>query len=243
MTDHLTELRQRLMVSVTALLVGFAAAYVWRDRLLELLTRPLPGHAEHLVTLSPTEPFMTTLKVCLWAAVVVSVPVWIAQIYAFVAPAMPTQPRRVLIGHVITLSGLFLAGVAFTYTFVLPPALGFLLGFGGPMFNAQVRAGEYFSFVTTLLLAGGLVFEIPVAMAGLARLGVASAQLYRRQWRLAIVAIAALSAALPGGDPASMMLLMVPQLVLYAVGIALSSRVQARAERPWWVSGDAAPDS
>lgn len=221
---HLDELRRRLVLGVVALGVAFAAMYAVHGRLVAVLTAPLPDGHERLVTLSPTEPFITTLKVSLWAAVLVALPVWLYQVYAFVIPAVADQSRRVMLGVVGGLCGLFAAGVAFGYAVVLPVALRFLLGFGEGTFDAQVRAGEYFGFATTMLLASGVMFEVPVAMLALARLGVASATLYRRHWRVAVVVMAAAAALLPGGDPLSMLLLMAPQLVLYAVGIGLSAR-------------------
>jgi sec-independent protein translocase protein TatC len=129
------------------------------------------------------------------------------------------------------LAALFAAGVAFGYLIVLPVALDFLIGFGGDAFDQQLRAGEYFGFATTMLLASGLLFEVPVAMAALARMGIASARLFRTQWRVAVVMMAAIAAILPGGDPISMGLLMVPQIALYAVGIALAARF---GRTPMW---------
>jgi sec-independent protein translocase protein TatC len=205
--------------------------YAVHDALLDILTWPLPDDAGQLVTLSPTEPFFTVLKVTFWAAVLVALPVWLYQAYAFVIPAVAHQSRRVTLAIVTGLSGLFMAGVAFGYAVVLPVALNFLVGFGGDSFNSQLRAGEYFAFATSMLLASGLMFEVPIAMAALARMGVASAGLYRRQWRVALVAIAVLAAVLPGGDPFSMLLLMIPQIVLYGVGIALSARF---GQAPVW---------
>jgi sec-independent protein translocase protein TatC len=234
--EHLAELRTRLIVSVLALVIAFAGMYAVHDRLLDILTWPLPDDAGQLITLSPTEPFFTVLKVSFWAAILVSLPVWLYQVYAFIIPAVADQSRRVTLAVVTALSGLFMAGVAFGYVVVLPVALNFLVGFGGDHFNSQLRAGEYFSFATSLLLASGLMFEVPIAMAALARMGVASATLYRRQWRLALVAIALLAAILPGGDPFSMLLLMIPQIVLYAVGIALAARF---GQAPLWRSGGA----
>ena len=153
-----------------------------------------------------------------------ALPVWLYQVYAFVIPAVADQPRRVMVAIVAGVASLFGAGVAFGYVVVLPVALNFLTGFGGDTFNTQLRAGEYFSFVTSMLLASGLLFEVPVAMTALARMGIASAELYRRQWRVALVAIAAIAAILPGGDPMSMLLLMIPQFALYGVGIALAAK-------------------
>ncbi|MCC6832711.1 MAG: twin-arginine translocase subunit TatC [Thermoleophilia bacterium] len=222
--DHLDELRRRLMVGVVSLVVAFAAMYAVHAQLVDALTAPLPDGHDRLVTLSPTEPFMTVLKVTLWAAVLVALPVWLYQLYAFMIPAVADQSRRGMVAVVTGLCGLFVAGVAFGYAVVLPVALRFLLGFGEGTFDAQVRAGEYFGFATTMLLASGLLFEVPVAMMALARMGVASARLYRRHWRIGLVVMAAIAALLPGGDPLSMMLLLAPQLVLYAIGVGLAAR-------------------
>jgi sec-independent protein translocase protein TatC len=221
-TEHLGELRHRLIVSIAAMGLAFAATYAVHGWLVRVLVAPAP-HAHHtLVTLSPTEPFMTTMKVCFWAAVLLALPVWLYQLYAFVVPAFTQRSRRLALTVVGGVASLFAAGVAFGYFFVLGVALRFLLGFGGNMFQVQLRAGEYFSFATTMLLACGLVFEVPVAMVALARLGVLDAAAYWRHWRVALVVIAAIAAVLPGGDPFSMMLLMLPQIVLYAVGACLA---------------------
>lgn len=224
--DHLDELRNRIIVSVLALAVAFGVAYGFHGELISFLERPLPQRHKDagLITLSPTEPFFTVLKVCFWAAILAALPVWLYQLYAFVIPAVHDQSRRRMLGVVAFASSLFLAGVAFAFFVVLPVALNFLLEFGGDTFQTQVRAGEYFAFVTTMMLGGGLMFEVPVAMVALARIGVTSAEFYVRQWRVAIVVIAAFAAILPGGDPFSMLLLMIPQVVLYGLGILLARR-------------------
>jgi sec-independent protein translocase protein TatC len=240
--EHLDELRNRIIVSVVALLVAFAVAYGFHDQLLDILEWPLPERYEDegLITLSPTEPFFTVLKVCFYAAVLLALPVWLYQLYAFVIPAVQDQPRRRMLLVVAGASSLFVAGVAFGYFVVLPVALDFLLGFGEDTFLTQVRAGEYFSFVTTLMLASGLLFEVPVAMLALARIGVTSAEFYIRHWRVAIVLIAALAAILPGGDPFSMLLLMIPQILLYLLGIWLAKRFGGPAlwARDAWAADD-----
>ncbi|MGD9696714.1 MAG: twin-arginine translocase subunit TatC [Thermoleophilia bacterium] len=224
--EHLDELRQRVIVSVLALVVAFGVAYGFHDQLLTFLKDPLPEryHDTGLLTLSPTEPFFTVLKVCFWTAILAALPVWLYQLYAFVVPAVQDQPRRKMLMIVAGVSLLFVGGVAFGYFVVLPVALQFLLDFGGDSFNTQVRAGEYFGFATTLMLGSGLMFEVPVAMLALARIGVVTAEIYLRQWRVAIVAIAFIAAILPGGDPFSMLLLMIPQLVLYGLGVWLAKR-------------------
>ena len=141
--EHLDELRNRVVVSLVALLVAFAVAYAFHDELLELLEWPLPERYEDtgLITLSPTEPFFTVLKVCAYAAVLAALPIWLYQLYAFVIPAVQDQPRRRMLLVVAGASSLFVAGVAFGYLIVLPVALDFLLGFGDDVFLTQVRAG------------------------------------------------------------------------------------------------------
>ena len=145
-TEHLDELRRRLIISAVALVIAFAGMYAVHDQLIDLLTRPLPGDVDQLITLSPTEPFFVTLKVVFWAAILVSLPVWLYQVYAFVIPAVSDQPRKIVLAVTSGLAGLFVAGVAFGYFVVLPVALNFLTGFGGDTFNTQLRAGDYFAF-------------------------------------------------------------------------------------------------
>jgi sec-independent protein translocase protein TatC len=241
---HLDELRRRIIVCVVALVVAFGVLYAFHGWLIEVLAQPLPAkYEDNLITLSPTEPFFTTLKVVLWAAIVASLPVWLYQLYAFIVPAVSDQPRRRSLMVVAGVATLFVGGVAFGYFVVLPVALDFLLGFGDGDFNTQVRASEHFGFVTTLLLASGLLFEVPVAMLTFARLGVVTAKMYRQNWRIALVVIAALAAILPGGDPLSMLLLMVPQIVLYMLGIWLSAVFGGPAlwDRGTWSEDDPEP--
>jgi len=229
--EHLDELRNRIVVCVVALIVAFIAMYVVHDRLLEVLQWPLPADHDKLITFSPTEPFMTVLKVVFYAAILTALPVWLYQLYAFVIPAVAHQSRRKSLMVVGGVSALFVAGVAFGYFVVLPVALQWLLGFGGDTFLVQLRAGEYYGFITTMLLGAGLLFEVPVAMLVFARMGLVTAEMYRRQWRLAIVIIAFIAAILPGGDPFSMLLLMVPQILLYVLGIWLAATFGAT---PLW---------
>jgi sec-independent protein translocase protein TatC len=222
--EHLDELRRRVVISLAALVVAFVVAYVFNERLLTFLARPIPDRYrdEKLLTLSPTEGFFTVLKVCFWVALVVALPVCLYQLYAFVLPAITEQPRRRMLLIVAGVSVLFLGGAAFGFFLILPIALTFLLQFGDNLFTNSLRAGEYYGFVTSLSLATGLMFEAPIAMLAFARLGLVTAATYRKQWRLAIVVIAVIAAILPGADPLSMLLLMVPQIFLYLLGIWLA---------------------
>ncbi|MEQ8833984.1 MAG: twin-arginine translocase subunit TatC [Miltoncostaeaceae bacterium] len=228
---HLDELRRRLIVSAVALVVAFAGMYAVHGHIIDLLTWPLPDDSGKLITLSPTEPFFTSLKVSLWAAALVVLPVLAYQVYAFIAPAVGEHSKRVGMAVVGSLVSLFVAGLAFGFTVVLPFALKFLLGFGDDSFSGDLRAASYFGFVMALTLGAGLMFQLPAVMAGLARMGLTDADFYKRNWRVAIVAIAAVAAVLPGGDPVSMFLLMVPQVLLYGLGVVLAGRFH---QEPLW---------
>jgi len=229
--EHLDELRTRLFISVAVLMLAFVALYAFNGWLLSLLLDPLSPDYRKLLALSPTEPFMVILKVVFGAAVLVTLPVLLYQLYAFVVPAVQVQTRRKMLAIVGGVSALFLGGVVFAYYLVLPVALQWLLGFGEGDFQIALRADEYFSFALTMMLAGGIVFELPIAMLVLARMGLVSAQQFRTHWRIALVIIAFVAAVLPGGDPASMILLMIPQIVLYGLGVWLASMFGRPA--PW----------
>lgn len=238
--DHLHELRGRILISVGALLVAFFGAYAVHNWLLAQILRPLPDGFQRLATFSPTEPFFTVLKICFAAAIIVALPVWLYQLYAFVAPAAGRQSRRMSLIIVAGVASLFLVGVAFGYFVVLPVALKFLVGFGGDNFNVQLRAGEYISFSLTMMLAAGLMFEVPMAMVALGRMGVVTVSMLRKNRRFAIVIAAVLAALLPGGDPISMLLLMAPQIVLFEFGILLVKAFGQ--EKPLWERGAWAND-
>jgi sec-independent protein translocase protein TatC len=236
--EHLAELRDRMFVCAAVVAVAFVAMYLMRSRLIALLVAPLPRDHRTLATLSPTEPFTTTMSAVFWASIVISLPVLIYQAYAFAAPAMSTPSKRRMAATAAALSALFVGGVAFTYAIVMPTALRFLLGFGGSAFNVQLRANEYLSFATTLLIAGGIVFELPVVMLSMARLGIADARAFSRHRRLAIIVMTVIAAILPGGDAVSMLMLLGAEIILYEVGIVTARFATPRASSD--VVGDAA---
>lgn len=229
--EHLDELRTRLFIVVVVLAIAFASLYAFNGWLLSLLLDPLAPEYRKLLALSPTEPFLVILKVVFGAAVLITLPILLYQLYAFVVPAIQEQTRRRMLVIVGGVSALFLGGVVFAYYLVLPTALSWLLGFGSGDFQIALRADEYFSFALTMMLAGGLVFEVPIAMLVLARMGLVSAQQFRSHWRIALVIIAFVAAILPGGDPVSMVMLMIPQILLYGVGVWLASTFGRPA--PW----------
>ena len=156
-------------------------------------------------------------------------PVLIYQIYAYVLPAFSDAERRVVTPILLLAPLLFLVGVAFAYFVVMPAAVKFLLGFNESQFNIQVRARDYYSFFSTTMLAGGVIFELPLAIIAVTRLGIVSVDQLTSNRRYAYLLIAIVAAALPGVDPVSMLLEMVPLLILFELSILLARAFEKRA--------------
>ena len=194
--DHLDELRARLTVSLAAFFVAFALTAWQSDLVLDIVNAPLPDGREP-ITLGPAEPFIQTLKNAGYAAILLTLPVFLYQAYAFLVPALSLRERRMAFPLLLMVPLLFVAGVVFCYLVVLPPALDFLLSFNESQFNNQLRASDYYDFATLTMLAMGLGFQVPVGMLVLTRLGVVSYDKLRRSRRYAIVGIAVLAALLP----------------------------------------------
>ncbi len=221
--DHLDELRSRLIVA--ALAFGVAWAFTaWQNHLvLEIVNAPLPDGIEP-ITLGPAEAFYTTLTNSAYAALLIAAPVILYELYAFVLPAFSPTERRVATPLLLLVPVLFIIGVVFCYFVVLTPALDFLLNFHADEFNTQVRARDYYSFVTLLLLAMGIGFQIPVGVLAACKLGVTDAQKLRRSRRYAIVAIVVLASLLPTLDPLTLILEAIPLYALYELSILLAAR-------------------
>jgi sec-independent protein translocase protein TatC len=222
LVEHLDELRNRILVSIAVLVVALALCLWQNHLLLEIASGPLPSDHKELLTFGVTEPFTTTLTVAVYGALILSLPILLYQVYAYVLPAFSEVERRAILPILLLAPVLFLAGVAFAYFIVMPAAVKFLLNFNDSQFNVQVRARDYYSFFSTTLLAGGIVFQLPLAVIAVTRLGIVKVSQLTANRRYAYLAIAVLAAALPGIDPVSMLIEMVPLLVLYELSILLA---------------------
>ena len=174
LVEHLDELRSRLIVSAAAFGVALALCFWQNHLLLEIASGPLPSDHKQLITFGVTEPFTTTLTVAAYGAIILSLPVLLYQAYAYVLPAFSDAERRVALPIMLMAPVLFLAGVAFAYFVVMPAAVKFLLNFNDSQFNVQVRARDYYSFFSMTMLAGGIVFQLPLAILAVTRLGIVS---------------------------------------------------------------------
>lgn len=222
LVEHLDELRARLIVCIAVLGVALALCFWQNHLLLEIAQGPLPANHDRLITFGITEPFITTMTVSAYGAIVLSLPIVLWQLYAFVLPAFSEAERRVALPILLLFPVLFLAGIAFAYFVVMPAAVHFLLNFNDSQFNVQVRARDYYSFFSMTEIACGLIFQLPLAIVAVTRLGIVSVEQLRKNRRYAYLVISIVAAALPGVDPVSMLLEMVPLLVLYELSILLA---------------------
>jgi sec-independent protein translocase protein TatC len=222
LVEHLDELRTRIIISIAAFTVAFGFCFWQNKEILDLLNNPLPGD-RHPITLGVTEPFMTTITVSAYTALLVALPIILYQLYAFVLPAFSPSERRIALPLLLMVPVLFIAGVVFGYFFVLGPAVRFLLNFNDSQFNIQVRARDYYSFVTMTLLAMGIVFQVPMGILAVTRLGIATPKQLRQWRRYAYLVIAVIAALLPSVDPVSMLIEMVPLMILFELSIVLAS--------------------
>jgi sec-independent protein translocase protein TatC len=222
LVEHLDELRSRLIVCILVFAVALALCFWQNHLLLEVAQAPLPSDHDQLITFGVTEPFTTTLTVAAYGALVLSLPIVLWQLYAYVLPAFSAAERRVILPILLLFPVLFAAGIAFAYFVVIPAALRFLLEFNDGQFNIQVRARDYYSFFSMTEIACGLIFQLPLAIIAVTRLGIVSVDQLSRNRRYAYLAIAIVAAALPGVDPVTMLIEMVPLLVLYELSIVLA---------------------
>lgn len=221
LVEHLDELRTRLIVCLLVFGVALALCFWQNNLLLDIASGPLPDDQE-LITLGVTEPFTTTLMVSAYGAIVLSLPIVLWQLYAYILPAFSDAERRVVLPLLMLFPVLFLAGIAFAYFVVMPAAVNFLLEFNDDQFNTQLRAREYYGFFSLTEIACGLLFQLPLAIIALTRLGIVRIEQLSENRRYAYLVLAIVAAMLPGVDPITMLIEMVPLLVLYELSILLA---------------------
>src|SRR5919197_4966199 len=220
LVEHLDGLRTRIILSLLTFAVALALCFWQNHLLLRIVNDPLNGRKP--LTLGVAEPFTTTFTLSAYAAILISLPVILYQLYAFILPAFTPGERRVALPLLMMVPFLFIAGVVFGYYVVLPAALKFLLHFNNDQFRVEIRARDYYGFVTTTLIACGALFQIPVGILAANRLGLVTPRQLRKNRRYAIVVIAVIAMLLPGVDPVTMLIEMLPMIALYELSILLA---------------------
>lgn len=237
LTEHLEELRTRLIRALLATFVAFGGCWLVVDMLLRWLTAPLLAIDEHsarVIGTGVTDAFFTKLKVAFIAAVFVASPVIFFQIWRFVAPGLYSREKRLALPFALSASVFFVSGAAFCYTIVFPVAFRFFLAeFASITLAPEIRISEYLTFAARMLLAFGVTFELPVAAFFFARVGMITHQTLIRGARYAIVGIFVLAAVLtPGPDVASQLLMAGPLLLLYGLSIGVAFVARRRGSEP-----------
>jgi sec-independent protein translocase protein TatC len=230
LVEHLDELRNRIIVSAAVLVVACGLCFWQNHLLLHIANEPLPSGIKPF-TLGVTEPFMQTLKISIYAGILISLPVLLYQAYAFVLPALKPTERRAVLPFLILVPVLFIMGVVFSYFVVVPAATKFLLNYNQTEFNIQVRASSYYGFLITTLIALGLVFQVPMGVVAVTRLGITTPEQLAHNRRYAYLILAIVAMLLPGTDPVTMLIELAPLLALFEFSLILARLMGTPAER------------
>jgi sec-independent protein translocase protein TatC len=257
--DHLIELRNRLIYSVAAILLGFVVCYFFSEHIYAFLVRPLANvyqgqTGRRMIYTGLTEAFLTYVKVAFWAGTFLTFPFVASQLWMFIAPGLYRKEKQAFLPFLIATPVLFFLGAAMAYYVVFPLAWKFFVSFetpGGPgmlPIQLEARVGEYLSLVMKLLFAFGLAFQLPVALTLMGRVGLISAEQLSKNRRFAIVGVFAGAAVITPPDVISQITLAIPILVLYEISIIAVRMVERRraeaeaAERAAEAAGDAGLD-
>jgi sec-independent protein translocase protein TatC len=235
LVEHLGELRTRLVISMLSVAVAFSVVYEFLGHLLDWLNRPLTEHLRKPVTFGVAEPFITSFMVSFWASLLIALPICLWQFWSFFAPAFQERSQRVVAGFTAFAAVLMVGGIMFGYFVALPAAVHFLTNYDSKLYQVNIRARDYYSFVITVLFAVGVVFELPIFVLALARLGIVPAAKLRRNRRIGYVIVAAVAVALPGVDPVTTLFEMGPLMVLFEASIWLAVLFDRR-----WKASEAA---
>ena len=231
LVEHLEELRTRLFVILGALALGTIVAFAFHTHILDWLNHPLPPGRRRVYAFGVAEPFTVSLTVSVYAGLLLSLPVTLWQLWLFFAPAFdPAIERRVLVlvGFATALGA---AGLAFGYWVLLPRAIHWLTNYDNKQFVHLIQARPYYSFVSTVLLGIVMVFELPMVILGLVHLGVISSRGLRRNRRVGYFIVAVIALGLPGPDPVTTALELLPMWALFEGSIWLAVLVERRAAR------------
>lgn len=226
--DHLEEFRRRLIISLIALIAATVVSFFFSRQILDFLTLPLKKHQEvSLYFQTPFEAFMVHVKAALCSGILFATPVWMTQIWHFVTPGLYEKERRALIPLIFWSFILFISGCAFAYYLVLPAGLDFLLAFGSQTLKPMFTVGPYVSFFLGMILACGALFDFPVVMIGLVKLGVVSTQTMAEARKIVIVVIFVVAAVVtPSPDPFSQLLLAIPLWILFEISLVVCRRFE-----------------
>lgn len=231
LTGHLEELRRRLGWSLAALLVASGIGFSQVERIIRWLQRPIADRLPQLAFFSPAEPLFASLKVAVLSGLILAMPILLSQAWGFVRSGLTTRERGYALTFIWWGSAQFLAGAAFAYYVLLPVSLRFLLGIGAGYLSPVISIDQYLSFVTTVVFWCALVFELPVVLFVLAKLGIVTPEWLRQQRPYAILVLVILAAIVtPTTDPVNLFLMALPLLLLYEASIWITRLAMPRRQ-------------
>lgn len=227
--DHLEELRKRIIISLIFLTIGMVVAFTYRVQLIELIKEPLTyselyrENKVQVITTKLAAQLLLSFNLAFWAGLALSLPLILAQVWAFISPGLYAQERRWALPFIIGAGFAFLCGVVFGYKLVLPTMVPFLVDFLAGVVTPMLDLQEYIGTVVTFLVAFGVAFELPILAVILTRIGLVNHVMLRKGWRFALVGIMIAAAVItPTPDPGNMLLVAVPLYALYELGVILS---------------------
>ena len=229
LVEHLEELRWRIFIVLGALVVTTIVAFVFHTQILDWLNAPLPPNHRKPVTLGVAEPFVVSVTVSVYAGFLLALPIVLWQVWAFFAPAFDAGSERRVLGLVAFATLLGLGGLAFGYFLLLPNAVHWLTNYDTEQFNNLIQAKPYYSFVSTVLLGVVVIFEMPLVILGLVYLGVLSSASLRKHRRMGYFITAVIALGLPGPDPVTTGLELLPMWILFEGSIWLAVLVERRS--------------
>jgi len=228
LVEHLDELRTRIIISGVALFGALVVTWIFRGTIIGWLNRPLPEGKKQPITLNPLEAFSTSFKVAFLAALAITLPILLWQLWGFLAPAFEETSQAVVAKLVFAGTLLFAGGAAFAYWVALPAAIPFLLDFDSELYTNEIRAGPYYSFAATSIFGMGILFELPIVILALVRLGITSSAQLRRNRRIGLGLCVIAGVLLPGVDFVSTAIQTIPILLLFEVSIWVAAFFEKR---------------
>lgn len=222
---HLQELRSRLMKCVLAVVITTAASFVFANQIFQVLTTPAAGYP--LIYIDMTEMFSIYMQVCIAAGIASAMPYLVYQVIMFIFPALTKPEKKNILIAIPWIFLMFIGGVVFSYFVLMPPGLKFLFTFGNNIASPQIRIGSYITVVIRIVLAAGIIFELPVITTFLARLGLITSEWLANKRKFAFLGAFILGALItPTADPVNQSMVAGPIIVLYELSIWLARLVQ-----------------
>lgn len=223
LTGHLTELRMRLIRVFWAIFLGMIVCYNFTETIFNWIRLPIAPYlpAGGLVFTAPMDKFIAHLKIAFFGGMVLTTPIWLYQIWKFVAPGLYEKEKKYAAGFIFSGSFLFILGNAFAYFVAFPAAFHFLMTYGGDVDKPMITIDHYLSFVVTTALMFGLSFELPLVLVLLGMMGIVDQRFLREKRRYAIVTLAAIAAVITPPDLLSMVMMLVPMVFLYEISVVL----------------------